>query len=66
MNRVLGPVVQRSTVQDGVYQQLRGALMAGGFDPGQTLTIASLAVTAWKAGRLRTWTVARLHPALSI
>ena len=43
MNRVLGPVVQRSTVQDGVYQQLRGALMAGGFDPGQTLTIASLA-----------------------
>jgi putative membrane protein len=30
------------------------------------LTVASLAVTAWKAGRLRTWTVARLHPALSI
>ncbi|WP_421734150.1 YhgE/Pip family protein [Cellulomonas sp.] len=30
------------------------------------LTIASLAATAWKAGRLRTWTVARLHPALSI
>lgn len=30
------------------------------------LTVASLAVTAWKAGRLRTWTVARLHPTLSI
>lgn len=30
------------------------------------LAVASLAVTAWKAGRLRTWTVARLHPALSI
>jgi putative membrane protein len=30
------------------------------------VTVASLAVTAWKAGRLRTWTVARLHPALSI
>lgn len=30
------------------------------------LTLASLAVTSWKAGRLRTWTVARLHPALSI
>lgn len=30
------------------------------------LTVASLAVTSWKAGRLRTWTVARLHPALSI
>jgi len=26
-----------------VYQQLRNALMAGNFDPGQTLTIASLA-----------------------
>ncbi|GEK19608.1 YhgE/Pip domain-containing protein [Cellulomonas xylanilytica] len=30
------------------------------------VAFASLAVTAWKAGRLRTWTVARLHPALSI
>ena len=30
------------------------------------VAVASLAVTAWKAGRLRTWTVARLHPALSI
>ena len=30
------------------------------------VTVASLAVTSWKAGRLRTWTVARLHPALSI
>ena len=28
--------------------------------------LASLAVTAWKAGRMRTWTVARLHPSLSI
>ena len=28
--------------------------------------LASLAVTAWKAGRMRTWTVARLHPALTI
>ena len=30
------------------------------------VAVASLAVTAWKAGRLRTWTIARLHPALSI
>ena len=28
--------------------------------------LASLAVTAWKAGRMRTWTVARLHPALTV
>ncbi len=37
------PVSGRTTVQDGVYQQLRHALMIGSFDPGQTLTIASLA-----------------------
>ena len=28
--------------------------------------IASLAVSSWRAGRMRTWTVSRLHPALSI
>lgn len=37
------PVSGRTTVQDGVYQQLRHALMIGSFDPAQTLTIASLA-----------------------
>lgn len=37
------PVSRRVTIQDGVYQQLRHALMVGRFDPGQTLTIASLA-----------------------
>jgi DNA-binding GntR family transcriptional regulator len=41
----LGPVSSRTTIQEGVYQQLRNALMAGRFDPGQTLTIASLAET---------------------
>ncbi|MEV7972155.1 YhgE/Pip domain-containing protein [Cellulomonas sp. NPDC089187] len=29
-------------------------------------TIGSLAVTSWRAGRMRTWTLDRLHPALSI
>ncbi|MGX9116497.1 GntR family transcriptional regulator [Mesorhizobium sp. BHbsci] len=37
------PVSGRVTVQDGVYQQLRHALMVGSFDPAQVLTIASLA-----------------------
>lgn len=37
------PVAVRSTLQDGVYQQLRHALMTGLFDPGQTLTVAALA-----------------------
>lgn len=41
----LGPVSSRTTIQEAVYQQLRNALMAGSFDPGQTLTIASLAET---------------------
>ncbi len=39
------PVSRRVTIQDGVYQQLRHALMVGRFDPGQSLTIASLAET---------------------
>ncbi|CAN7173029.1 GntR family transcriptional regulator [Rhizobium sp. LjRoot30] len=38
-----GPIPPRVTVQDAVYQRLRDALMAGSFDPGQVLTIASLA-----------------------
>ncbi|CAH1661048.1 GntR family transcriptional regulator [Chelatococcus asaccharovorans] len=41
----LEPVSSRSTIQDGVYRQLRHALMSGHFEPGQTLTIAVLAET---------------------
>lgn len=41
----LEPVASRVTVQDGIYQQLRHALMIGRFDPLQALTIASLAET---------------------
>lgn len=37
------PVATRSTVQDGVYQRLSEALMNGRLDPGQQLTIASIA-----------------------
>jgi len=36
-------VSSRVTVQDGVYQQLRQALMWGSFEPSQAVTIASLA-----------------------
>jgi len=39
----LEPILSRLTVQDGVHQQLRHALMTGRFDPGQVMTIASLA-----------------------
>lgn len=38
-----GPVRQRATIADNVYQELRTALIVGRFDPGQTLTISSLA-----------------------
>lgn len=37
------PISSRVTIQDGVYRQLRHALMTGRFDPGQTLTISALA-----------------------
>ena len=40
-----GPVSSRTTIQDGVYQQLRQALMNGQFNPAQSLTIAGLAET---------------------
>jgi len=38
-----GPVTQRATIADNVYNELRTALVVGRFDPGQTLTISSLA-----------------------
>lgn len=38
-----GPITQRATIADGVYNELRIALVVGRFDPGQTLTISSLA-----------------------
>ncbi|WAJ28131.1 GntR family transcriptional regulator [Antarcticirhabdus aurantiaca] len=39
----LQPVSARRTLQDEVHRGLAQALMAGRFDPGQTLTIAALA-----------------------
>lgn len=39
----LAPVVTRTTVGDHVYEQLRSALMWGHFEPGQSITIDSLA-----------------------
>ncbi|MDO5604092.1 MAG: GntR family transcriptional regulator [Paracoccus sp. (in: a-proteobacteria)] len=39
----LSPVNNRTTVGDNVYEQLRRALMWGHFEPGQSITIDSLA-----------------------
>lgn len=41
----LEPVSSRVTMSDGVYLQLRNALITGRFDPGQALTIAALAAS---------------------
>ena len=45
LEQTFEPVSSRTTIQDGVYQRLRRALMTGGFEPDQTLTISSLAET---------------------
>ena len=42
MEGQLAPVSSRMTIGDGVYLQLRNALITGSFDPGQILTIAAL------------------------
>ena len=41
----LQPIAARITVADGVYQNLREALILGRFDPGQVLKIGALADT---------------------
>jgi DNA-binding GntR family transcriptional regulator len=41
----LQPVSTRVTIGDGVYHQLRNALIVGRFDPGQIMTIKALAAT---------------------
>ena len=43
IDKGLTKVASRVTVQDGVYEQLRNALMWGMFEPAQVTTIASLA-----------------------
>ncbi|UUP15904.1 GntR family transcriptional regulator [Nitratireductor thuwali] len=43
LDEPLGPVSSRVTIGDGVYFQLRNALITGRFDPGQVLTISALA-----------------------
>ncbi len=42
-DKLFAPVESRTTIADSVYHQLRRALILGRFDPGQMMTIASLA-----------------------
>ncbi|HEY0188458.1 MAG TPA: YhgE/Pip domain-containing protein [Cellulomonas sp.] len=67
--RAIHPLLPMSYAVTGLRQTITGgadgrlwlsvAVLAG-------VLIGSLAITAWRSGRLRTWTLDRLHPVLSI
>lgn len=66
--RVLHPLLPMSYAVTGLRHVVTG-------DPGAAwapalillgVLVGSLAVSSWRAGRLRTWSMARLHPALTI
>ena len=51
----------REVITGGMDARLWGAVAYLG-----AVLIGSLAITSWRAGRLRTWSLERLHPAISI
>jgi len=67
--RFIHPLLPMSYAVTGLRQTI-----TGGIDGRLWLSVGvlgavlvgSLAVTAWRAGRLRTWSLSRLHPALTI
>ncbi|WP_448061079.1 YhgE/Pip family protein [Cellulomonas hominis] len=67
--RVVHPLLPMSYAVTGLRQ-----VITGGADGRLWLSVAvltltlvgSLALTAWRAGRLRTWSLPRLHPTLTI
>lgn len=67
--QVVHPLLPMSYAVTGLRQ-----LITGGADGRLAVSIAvlvgvlvgSLALTAWRAGRMRTWSLSRLHPALTI
>lgn len=67
--RAVHPLLPMSYAVTGLRQTI-----TGGVDGRLWLSVAvlavvlvgSLALTAWRAGRLRTWSMSRLHPALTI
>lgn len=67
--RAIHPILPMSYAVTGLRQTI-----TGGADGRLWLSVAvlggvligSLAITAWRSGRLRTWSLERLHPALSI
>lgn len=67
--QAIHPLLPMSYAVDGLRQ-----VITGGVDGRLGVAIAyllgvllvSLAISAWRAGRMRTWTLERLHPALEI
>ncbi len=67
--RVVHPLLPMSYAVTGLREVITGGVDArlwGAVAYLVALLIGSLAVTAWRAGRLRTWSLSRLHPALEI
>lgn len=68
--RAIHPLLPMSYAVTGLRHTITGDLGAAALWQSVLVLvgvlIASLAVTVWRTGRLRTWTMARLHPALSL
>jgi len=67
--RAIHPLLPMSYAVTGLRQVITGTLDARLWASVAVLAgvlVGSLAITAWRAGRLRTWSLERLHPALTI
>ncbi len=67
--RAIHPLLPMSYAVTGLREVITGPVDARFWVAVAVLAgvlVGSLAVTAWRAGRMRTWTLERLHPVLSI
>jgi len=67
--RLIHPLLPMSYAVSGLREVITGGVDARLWTSVAYLgvvLVVSLAVTAWRAGRMRTWTLGRLHPVLAI
>jgi putative membrane protein len=67
--RVIHPFLPMSYAVSGLREVITGGVDARLWTSVAylgALLVVSLALTAWRAGRMRTWTLGRLHPVLAI
>lgn len=67
--RVVHPLLPMSYAVSGLREVITGGMDGRLWTAVAylgALTVASLAVTAWRSGRMRTWSLERLHPVLEI